>query len=137
MDLAKLGVSGLDMARVVGRLGAKKIEDLNGTDISGLAGIFKQSITAEEGDGILAFLKAQPSTAGETAVQWLIGAAQRGELDFLKPGMSASQSNDFGEYDYTTRCPRCLNPELVDLREVKTTDMTVCPFCKTEHPIDN
>lgn len=136
MELAKLNISALDMMRVVGQLGSKKIDELGGADIAALANIFKQPITTEEGEGILSFLKAQPDTVGQVAVSWLKAAAERGDLDFLKPGRSASKSNEYGEFDFTTRCPRCHNPELIDLRDLKTTDMTSCPFCGTEHQID-
>jgi len=137
MDLAKLNISALDMMRVVGQLGSKKVEDLNGADIAALANIFKTPIKAEEGEGILAFLKAQPDTIGQLAVNWLKAAAERGDLDFLKPGHSASKSNEFGEFDFTTRCPRCHNPQLIDLRELQPTDHVSCPFCGTNHVIDN
>lgn len=131
-----LTLSGLDKVRILGILGAKKIEELVATDIVRLAQVANMKISDDEGAGLLSFVQT-PENLGEVAVQFLMTKAESGDLQkLLEPGTSASPELDLGEHDFLSRCPECQQPELLDTRYLGPDSSTQCPHCYLTYSVD-
>lgn len=126
----------MQIIKVLGILGTKAVDHIDGNDIVAVAKVLDHNISPEEGLGILTLVRARAKDLTELASSYVMSAAKSGELNFLLPGRSANRE-DFGEFDFTTRCPKCHNPELLDIRTLPASNSTECPFCACVHAIDD